>query len=402
MARAAFVLTLLCLTPTLGATRRPPPIAYGVTDDSSKYADDGGTWFYEQLSGASLTENRWSLAWDPSQPTAITELPFLERAAPKAEAAGIRISLALYSSVASQHDPAGFCAWAGKVASTVAPWGIDDFIVWNEPNTRLFWVPQKNAAGKDVAAAAYEQLLATCYDAIKAANPLARVIGMGLSPRASTPASTEPLRFIRDVGRAYRATARSSPAGGKPLMDQLAIHPYPNPSSPTDSPDVGYPNPLRYGIPNLGRVKQAVYDAFNGTAQPTTVSTRKPLTLRIDEVGWQVNTSGLPGYYGVENVKTVSEQQQAAYLKEMIEKYFACDPSVTDVLLFLLQDEPNRSRADSAGQSVRGGGWQSGLLRFGPPGLASKRPAYHVVAQEAAAGRSACRGRLISWKPRRR
>ena len=70
-----------------------PEIAWGAADDASKFADDGGHWFYGQLSGASLTQNRWTVAFDPSNPTAINELPFLERAAPVAQAAGVRIIL---------------------------------------------------------------------------------------------------------------------------------------------------------------------------------------------------------------------------------------------------------------------------------------------------------------------
>ncbi len=101
-----------------------PAIAWGVADDASKYADDGGAWFYNELKGASLTQNRWTLAWDSSNPLAINELPFLERAAPKAQAAGVHILLSLYSTKASEHDPAAFCAWAAKVAQTVSVWGI--------------------------------------------------------------------------------------------------------------------------------------------------------------------------------------------------------------------------------------------------------------------------------------
>ena len=128
-----------------------PPINWGVADDASKYADDGGSWFYQQLAGANLTENRWTLAWNPSNPTAITELPFLQRAAPKAQAAGVHVVLALYSTDAHQHDPTAFCAWAQLVAETVKQWGIHDFIVWNEPNTLLYWAPQKDDNGNDVA-----------------------------------------------------------------------------------------------------------------------------------------------------------------------------------------------------------------------------------------------------------
>jgi hypothetical protein len=396
----AFTVFLLVITAASASSRSLPSIGYGVADDAPKYAEDGGVWLLGEMAGAGLRQNRWTLAWDAADPLAIHELPFLERAAPVAQQAGIRIVLVLYSAVAKQHDPKAFCAWAGAVAATVARWDIVDFVVGNEPNTRRFWMPQKDAAGRDVAAAAYERLLATCYDSIKLANPSARVIGMGLSPRATTPASNEPLAFLRGVGKAYRRTARSNPVTGRPLMDQLAIHPYPNPNSPTNPPSVGYRNPLRYGIPNLARVKQAVWDAFRGTAQPTTVSRQRPLTFRVDEIGWQVATAGLPNYYGSENVRTISTSRQAEYLQTMIVRFFACDPTVTDVLLFLLQDEPSRNGMDPTGAERVGGGWQSGLLTYGPPGVAKQRPSYALIRQKALAGRNACRTGPIVWKPK--
>jgi hypothetical protein len=369
-----------------GAGAAMPALGFGVADDASKYADDGGASFYGQLKGAGLTENRWTLAWDAENPTAINELSFLQRAAPAAQAAGVHVVLALYSKRAADHDPTAFCAWAGTVARTVAQWGINDLIVWNEPNTRLYWQPQKDAAGNDVAGPAYEALLAACYDSIKAANPNARVIGMGLSPRASTPESNEPLVFLHDVGKAYRASGRT-----KPLMDQLAIHPYP--VTTTASPDTGYDNPNRFGIADLARVKQAIWDAFNGTAQPTTLN---GLTFRVDEVGWQVDTTGLAGYFGDENVPTVTPQQQAQYLSRMISAYFACDPTVTDVLLFLLRDERYRDGRNESGVRV-GGGWQSGLVLADG---ATHRPAYDVMAQLAAQGRAACTGNAVTWRPK--
>jgi hypothetical protein len=385
------ILGLLAITLSASAAAGPravPPIAYGVADDASKYADDGGARFYAGLPGAGLTQNRWTLAWNPAKPTAIEELPFLERAAPIAQRAGVRVQLAMYSKVASKHDPEQFCAWAGKVAGTVKKWGITELIVGNEPNTRLFWLPQKDAQGRDVAGAAFGALLARCYDTIKEASPGAKVIGMGLSPRASTPKSTEPLAFLRDVGKWYRGSGRT-----RPLMDQLALHPYPNPGSPTDAPNVGYPSRQRYGISNLSRVKQAMWDAFHGTAQPTTL---EGLTFRIDEVGWQVDTKGLPGYVNSENVATVDEATQAAHLAEMVQEYFACDPTVTDVLLFLLVDEPYRNGRDAKGKPL-GGGWQSGLVTVD----GRQREAYRTMGQLAAKGRGACATRQIAWSPRR-
>src|SRR5258706_1119162 len=367
-----------------------PPISWGVADDASKYADDGGTWFYGQLQGAGLTQNRWTVAFDPNNPTAINELPFLERAAPKAQAAGVRILLSLYSLKASAHDPNAFCACAQKVAETVSQWGIHDYIVWNEPNTRLYWSPQKDANGKDVAGPQYEALLAQCYDVLHATDPLANVIAMGLSPRASTSESNEPLVFLRDVGKAYRASGRTTP-----IMDQLSVHPYPNPSSPADGPEVGYPNPDRFGVPNLDRVKQAVYDSFNGTGQPTTLN---GLTFVVDEIGWQTSTIGMPQYVNAENVRVISEQQQAADLKALATKYFACDPTVVGVQLFLLVDEKYRNGRDENGTYV-GGGWQSGLLTAGDEGVSQPKLAYAQTAPLFAAGRAACTGPLIAWAP---
>ena len=164
-------------------------------------------------------------------------------------------------------------------------------------------------------------------------------------------------------------------------------------SETTASPDAGYENPNRYGISNLARVKQVVWEAFNGTAQPTTLN---GLTFRIDEVGWQVDTSGLAGYFGDENVPTVTPQQQAQYLTRMINTYFACDPTVTDVLLFLLRDERYRNGRDESGNFV-GGGWQSGLVLA--DGV-THRQAYDVMAQLAAQGRSACTGSAVAWQPK--
>jgi hypothetical protein len=374
-----------------------PPIVWGVADDASKFADDGGAWFYGQMKGANLSTNRWTLAWDSSAPTVVKELPFLERAAPKAQAAGIHVLLSLYAGTpspsATQHDPTQFCAWAGQVATAAKAWGIHDFIVWNEPNTRLYWSPQKDGAGNDVAAPAYEALLAQCYDTIHAADSAANVIGMGLSPRASTKDSTEPLVFLRDVGQAYKASGRTTP-----IMDQLSVHPYPNPNSPADSPDVGYGAGARFGIPNLDRIKQAVWDGFNGTGQPTTVSGAKPLTLVVDEIGWQTDTTQYSQYVNKENVATISEQTQADFIKKMAEKYFACDPSVTSVQLFLLADEKYRNGRDADGNPL-GGGWQSGLLTAGGSGVSAPKLAYSQVGADFLAGRSACTGQMISWSP---
>jgi hypothetical protein len=364
-----------------------PAINYGVADDTGKYADDGGAWFDGMLTGANLTEVRWTLAYDPANPAGIDELPFLQRAAPQAEKDGVHVVLALYARPAKVHDPAAFCGWAGQVATTVAQWGIHDFIVWNEPNTALYWSPQTFGSP-----AGYEALLAMCYDTIHAADPDARVIGMALSPRSNGPTQTAPIPFILGVGAAYRKSGRLLP-----IMDQMSVHPYPNPNSPTDGPNVGYSNPKFFGVPDLDRVKQAVWEAFHGTGQPTTMN---GLTFRIDELGWQTTTPAAlyTQYYNQENVAVVQQQTQANYVAQAVERYFACDPAVTDVEWFLLVDEPTRNGRDQSGKSI-GGGWQSGFLTAGGQGVSTAKLSYSEDAPLFAAGRLACTGGMIGWAP---
>lgn len=379
--------TTTSTTTTTETTPAPtvPPISYGVADDTGKYSDDGGAWFDTMLKGANLTEVRWTLAYDPAHPAEIDELPFIQRAAPQAEQDGVHVVLALYARPAKIHSPAAFCGWAALVARTVAQWDIHDFIVWNEPNTALYWSPQNAKAP-----AAYEALLASCYDAIHAADPLARVIGFGLSPRSNGPTQMAPIPYLLAVGAAYRASGRTTP-----IMDQISIHPYPNPSKPTDGPGVGYANPDFYGVPNLARVKQAIYQAFHGTGQPTTVN---GLTFRIDELGWQTSTAGYPQYYNRENVGVVSQQTQASYISQAVARYFACDPTVTDVEWFLLVDEPTRNGKNKVGKPI-GGGWQSGLLTAGGAGISAPKAAYSELAPLFGAGRAGCVVGLQTWKP---
>jgi hypothetical protein len=144
-------------------------------------------------------------------------------------------------------------------------------------------------------------------------------------------------------------------------------------------------------------VKQAVWDAFHGTAQPTTLN---GLTFVIDEIGWQTNTAGMPQYIHPENVPTVSEQQQAVYLQQLATKYFACDPTVVGVQLFLLEDEKYRDGRDENGNYV-GGGWQSGLITAGGQGVSQPKLAYSEDAPLFAEGRTACNGPLVTWTARR-
>jgi hypothetical protein len=358
---------------TVGATSGP---AFGVAEDASKFADDGGTAIYSSLKAAGMSENRWTLTFT-GDPTVISDQAFLDRSAPAAATAGVDVILSLYPAHAQTPDPTTFCQWVGNVATRYPT--ITKFVIGNEVNATRFWSPQHTASDPNAGPDSFEKTLAQCYDVLKALNPNIEVIGMGLAPRSVSSSSTKPLDFIRGVGTAFKASGRK-----KPIMDALAVHPYPNPNAkPPPAPDrAAYQDPGFYGIPQLARVKQAVYDAFHGTAQPTTLN---GLKLVVDEVGYQSNETGNPQYTGTESSATVYEAQQATYYARVV-KLYACDPSIADVLFFHMIDEKNLNT------SLTSGGWQSGLEY--PDG--SPKPSFNAVRQAIAGG---CTGGQTSWSP---
>ena len=120
----------------------------------------------------------------------------------------------------------------------------------------------------------------------------------------------------------------------------------------------------------------------------------------IDEIGWQTDTNGMSQYVNPENVRVISEQTQANYLKTLVTKYFACDPAVVGVQLFLLADEKYRNGHDESGKYI-GGGWQSGLLTAGGQGVSQPKKSYTQLAPLFAEGRAACAGSMINWTPGR-
>jgi hypothetical protein len=353
------------------------PVAFGVAEDAAKYAPDHGASIYASLNQLGMTIDRWTLTFG-GDPTAIPDQAFLDQAVPAAQAAGIELIFSVYPATAPAPNPAAFCSWVGAIATRYPT--VTHFIIGNEVNASRFWAPQHTAGDPDAGPRSYEQVLARCYDTLKAINPSIAVIGLGLAPRAVDASSTAPLDFIRAVGAIYRASGRTTP-----LMDELAIHPYPNPNAnPPPPPDqAAYQNPGFYGIPQLDRVKQAVYDAFNGTGQPTTLS---GLGLLVDEIGYQTaEVAGAHGYTGSESSPTVSEEEQAAYYARVVSRY-ACDPAVSGVLFFHLIDEQNLNTTPTSG------GWQSGLER--PDG--TQKPSFASVQQAIAAG---CTGAPVTWTP---
>jgi hypothetical protein len=358
----------------------------GVTEDAGK-ASDAGVGFFASMTDLGLTANRVSIPWDPASPTVIQSQAEIESWLPTAQATHARIIFAVspVSARGLTDSPAAtsqFAAFLQHLAQAFPT--VKDYVIGNEPNQPRFWLPQFTSAGKALSAAAYLPVLAQSYDTLKAVDPTINVIGVGLSPRgndlpnAGSNVSRSPVRFLRDLGVAYRASKRT-----KPLMDELAFHPYP--SSSRDSIATGYVWP-NAGVANLDRIKQAVWDAFHGTAQMTFAEPGKtfarPLTFDLDEVGWQVAI--LPAlaslYFGAENGPTADEATQAQIYSDLI-KQMACDPSVRLLSFFHLTDELDLKT------------WQSGLLRAD----GSHRPSYDSVKSTIAETHGSCLGGPTVW-----
>jgi hypothetical protein len=272
-------------------------------------------------------------------------------------------------------SPAAFAAYVSTVARAYPQ--VRQFVIGNEPNQPAFWRPQFSKTGKNISAAAFGRYLAAAYDALDAIDPSLKVVGIGLSPRgndkprAKSNVSTSPIRFLRALGAWYRASGRA-----RPLMDAFSFHPYPNRA--TDPLDRGYGWP-NAGFVNLDRVKQALWDAFHGTAQPTTLN---GLTLHLDEVGWQVDTSRRSGYQGAENVPVTDELTQALIYGDLIRRA-ACDPDVDSVSFFGFRDDGLRT------------GFQAALHRAdGTPRPAAA--AVHAAIEETADG---CPRETVPWAP---
>jgi hypothetical protein len=364
-----------------GGTRRvvPTTISFGVTEDAPKYALDGGTFYFRTIANLGMTEDRVIVFWDENTPTKLLEQAFLDRMMPAA--AGTRIVFAIqpiHARAFATDTAARIAAFAAYVRQVALRYPqVQEYVIGNEPNVRRFFQPQHAADGTIVSAGVYERLLAASYDALKRVDPRIVVDGLAISPRGNDKGlgtgaeSTSPVRFIAALGAAYRQSGRTTP-----IADVVDVHAYANINTQPLTRSYQWP---QAGAADLDRLKQAWWDAFQGTAQPVFQETGDPTApgfayarFRIDESGTQVKidpTKVDPKLYtGRENVPTVDEATQARYYTDLI-NLVKCDPTVETLDLFHLVDEPFLL------------GFQSGLLRVDD----SRRPSYAAVKKAIAA-----------------
>jgi hypothetical protein len=341
------LLAVLVLAPGAAASQG---LLVGVDDDSLKWYGHTSSLLsiYTSLGVGAV---RVTLDWTPGEsfPSG-NERTELQRVGGASQR--IRVVLAVTGPATSVPlDSASRASFCGFVANVLQRYpSIRDVAVWTEPNSSKFWQPRKGSA------AAYEALLATCWDTLHAVQPAVNVI-------ATSAPHAKPGRWYERIGKAYRASGRTLP-----ILDTIGHNGYPETSA--EAPSALHRNgSIDEG--DLDRLLTSLHKAFDGTAQPVPGSAR--VTIWYLEDGFQSTPpEGGFVYSGVESDRRpVTEDVQATQLAAAIELAY-CQPAVGGFFNFELRDDPVLS------------GWQSGLLR---PDW-SPKPAYTTFFQTIAAVRA--------------
>ena len=204
-----------------------------------------------------------TVPWHPGQTSVpATYEAQLDRAT--VDAWGLRLVVSIYGRAdeAPQTDDARseYCSFVADLLKQHPT--INDVVIWNDPNDAAFWSPQYDSAGASAAPAAYEALLARCWDVLHEARTGANVIALSASSQgALSLGSHAPAAWWRAVGDAYHSSGRS-----EPIFDTVGHIPHPENSAERPWAQHGVAGPIGEG--DYGELVSALSDAFTGTAQP--------------------------------------------------------------------------------------------------------------------------------------
>jgi hypothetical protein len=356
-----FVATVLvAFAARVPASAGQPGLFVGITDDAFL---DHPSMTVPDARDLGLGGFRVELRWTPGQ-TQLSARDVASFTSMVATAAGMRIVVTVFGrAVDAPVDAAGRESYCGYVRDLLSRFPtIDDIVIWNEPNLGFFWQPQFNTDWTSAAPAAYEALLARCWDVLHAFRPGVNLI-MTTSPsgnddpHAASNVSHSPGSFVRDMGAAYRASGRT-----QPIFDTVGHNPYG--LSSAEPPWAQHLAPSHVGEGDLDRLVQALDDGFGGTGQPvpghcgTSGSSGSCVSIWYLEVGFQTvpDAAHRGDYTGRENddrplPDTASGEgpTQSAQIADGIGLAY-CQPYVSAYFNFLLVDEPDLAR------------WQSGVL----------------------------------------
>ena len=173
----ALTLVVVVLVPS--RSDAAPGLIVGVTDNAFRWQPDAAAAVSRDLG---LSAFRVALEWSPGQ-TELATGDAVNLDAMVAATAGLRILVTVTGAPQSApiDNPSRdtYCAYIRGVLARYPM--INDIVIWNEPNLAFFWQPQFDASGTSVAPAAYEALLARCWDVLHAYRPGVNLI-LSVSP----------------------------------------------------------------------------------------------------------------------------------------------------------------------------------------------------------------------------
>ena len=351
MLRLAFAALIVAAFMTCGSARAGTGMFAGATEDNVKSVDPVEAKSKMDMAAlAGLDTVRMSVTWESGeQQVGGADEAILRNASAAAQLDGVRLIVSIYpqdwrSAPLTSGERGEFASFAASIATEFP--AIRDFIVGNEPNLNLFWMPQFGLGGVDLAARSYELLLARTYDALKQVSDDVNVIGGALASHGQDKPGTarpthSPTAFIKDLGGAYRASKRT-----RPIMDMFAIHPYLIPSKLP--PSFAHPRTTTIGVADYPKLVKLLTTAFRGTAQRG-----ETLPIVYDEFGYQSKVpralrSAYTNLGSKAAADAIPESLQAKYYAQAF-ALAACQPTVAGMLIFHVVDESD-ARA-----------WQSGV-----------------------------------------
>ncbi len=363
------VIVTLAVTCSFGVRAAQPNsnLFFGFTDNSPLSTGARATGPALALGARSFA---FFLFWLPGK-SALTQAETSGLARAIAASQGARVILAVRTAGAStplgDAAQAQFCTYARSAVKSFP--SVNDVVIGNEANSSYFWRPQYNPDRSSAAPAAYEALLARCYDVLHAFRPAINVAAPGTGPHgndnpdAVSNISHSPTTFVRGLAAAYRASGRT-----QRIFDTVVHHPYGDTND--ERPYLMHPGPSFIGEGDWNKLVATYKNAFAGTAQPVPGHCLPPgpcVPIWYLEAGFQTRPRPTdPQYYGIENVVTIPDisagepaspsplatsnaPDQATQLRYALRLAY-CQPYVEAVFNFLIRDDSNLV------------GYQSGVL----------------------------------------
>jgi hypothetical protein len=376
-----------------GAAHAGPGLLVGVADDTLKWSDKP-TAQRALISSRDLGLRavRVTVPWTPGQTrVGVLDRRPIDRMILATWGGGLRVVLAVYGTAdAAPQTDAQRDAYCQFVAGLLHRYpGVHDVVIWNEPNSSRFWRPQFAPDGRSLAPAAYEALLARCWDVLHAARPGVNVIAASSprgsdNPGASSSVSHSPVLFYRKLGLAYRQSGRRLP-----IFDTVGHNPYPVTNA--ERPWMKHPGSTAISEGDYAKLMSVLQEAFGGTAQP--LPGQRGVSIWYMEQGFQTTVDPSKGgfYRGRETDRQLLPPffvlaaaratgglapDQATQLSDALQLAY-CQPAVGAFFNFELADETNLA------------GWQSGLL-WSDMTPKPSYVAFRSVVRRVASGRVNC------------